>query len=105
MGSPAASDRRPAAEPTNTDGRLCLTGTRTPWCIIGWGIGAPLSAIPRIPILLLLFGPTLSALAQLALSRSRGLEADRRAAELSGDPEGLASALQQLESWSGGLWY
>ena len=63
--------------------------------------GVPL---PWIPILLLLFGPTLSALAQLALSRSREFEADRSAAELSGDPEGLASALQQLESQTGGLW-
>jgi heat shock protein HtpX len=60
--------------------------------------------IPWLPILLLLFAPTLSALVQLALSRSRELEADRSAAELSGDPEGLASALQKLEYQQGGLW-
>jgi heat shock protein HtpX len=61
-------------------------------------------AIPWMPILLLLFAPTLSALVQLALSRSRELEADRSAVELSGDPEGLASALQKLERRQGGLW-
>jgi heat shock protein HtpX len=60
--------------------------------------------IPWIPILLLLFAPSLSALVQLALSRSRELEADRSAAELSGDPEGLASALQKLEYQQGGVW-
>ena len=60
--------------------------------------------IPWLPILLLLFAPTLSALVQLALSRSREYEADRSAAELSGDPEGLAAALQKLERQRGGLW-
>jgi heat shock protein HtpX len=60
--------------------------------------------IPWLPILLLLFAPTLSALVQLALSRSREYEADRSAAELSGDPEGLAAALQKLEYQQGGLW-
>jgi heat shock protein HtpX len=60
--------------------------------------------IPWLPILLLLFAPTLSALVQLALSRSREYEADRNAAELSGDPEGLASALRKLEYQQAGLW-
>jgi heat shock protein HtpX len=53
--------------------------------------------IPWIPILLLLLAPTVSALVQLALSRSREYEADRSAVELSGDPDGLASALEKLE--------
>jgi len=60
--------------------------------------------IPWLPMLVLLLGPTISALAQLALSRSREYEADRSAAELSGDPEGLASALQKLEYYQGSLW-
>ncbi len=52
-------------------------------------------------ILLLIFAPTLSALLQLALSRTREFEADLSAAELTGDPMGLASALEKLERYQG----
>jgi heat shock protein HtpX len=45
-----------------------------------------------LPILVLLAAPGLSALVQLALSRNREFEADRGAAELTGDPEALAGA-------------
>jgi heat shock protein HtpX len=56
------------------------------------------TTLPWIPILLMLAAPTLSALAQLALSRSREYEADLGAAQLTEDPMGLASALNKLES-------
>ena len=59
---------------------------------------------PLGALLVLLAGPTLSALAQLALSRNREYEADRTAAELSGDPAGLASALEKLERYQGRFW-
>ena len=59
---------------------------------------------PLGALLVLLAGPTLSALAQLALSRNREYEADRSAAELSGDPAGLASALEKLERYQGPFW-
>ncbi|MES9991831.1 MAG: zinc metalloprotease HtpX [Candidatus Thiodiazotropha sp.] len=55
------------------------------------------ATLPWFPILLMLIAPTLSALAQLALSRSREYEADLGAAKLTGDPIGLASALNRLE--------
>jgi heat shock protein HtpX len=55
------------------------------------------ASLPWGPILLLLFAPTLSSLVQLALSRNREYEADRGAAELSGDPLALASALTKME--------
>ena len=54
-------------------------------------------SLPWLPILVMVLAPSLSALAQLALSRNREYEADRSAAALSGDPEGLISALQKLE--------
>ncbi|WP_417762795.1 zinc metalloprotease HtpX [Shewanella sp.] len=48
-------------------------------------------------ILLLLFAPTFSALAQLALSRTREYDADLNAVALTSDPSGLASALSKIE--------
>jgi len=53
-------------------------------------------------ILLLIFAPTLSALAQLALSRAREYDADLGAVRLTGDPEGLALALAKIERVQGG---
>jgi heat shock protein HtpX len=58
--------------------------------------------ISPVALLLLIFAPTLVALLQLALSRTREYEADRGAVELTGDPRGLASALQKLEHYQGG---
>ena len=53
--------------------------------------------------LLLIAAPTLSALMQLALSRTREFDADLDAIRLTGDPAGLASALDTLERGQGGL--
>ena len=53
--------------------------------------------VPLSVVLLMLAAPTLSGLLQTALARSREFNADRTAAALSGDPRGLASALDSLE--------
>lgn len=53
-------------------------------------------------VLLLIMAPTLSSLVQLALSRTREYNADLGAAELTGDPEALASALTKMERYQGG---
>lgn len=71
-------------------------------CIPLFLLGADLP--PFFPVLVLLVAPTLSALVQLALSRSREFEADLTALELSGDASGLAMALAKLERQSGSLW-
>lgn len=55
-------------------------------------------------VMILLFAPQLSALAQLGLSRTREYDADLNAAQLTGDPEGLAKALVKLEQRQRGLW-
>ncbi len=68
-------------------------------------INLPLLIIGRAPIswlaiLLLVAAPTLSGLLQLALSRTREFDADLGAVRITGDPEGLARALQKLEYYN-----
>lgn len=48
-------------------------------------------------LLLLLGAPVISLVVQLALLRQREFDADRTAAELTGDPEGLARALYRID--------
>ncbi|SDF69380.1 heat shock protein HtpX [Limimonas halophila] len=55
-------------------------------------------AIPWPPIALLAVAPMVSLLLQLGLSRAREYDADVSAAYLTGDPEGIASALQKMEA-------
>lgn len=57
----------------------------------------------HVPLLLML-SPTVMALLQLALSRTREFDADRGAADLTGDPEALVSALLKLERRAGWFW-
>ena len=47
---------------------------------------------------LLIVAPVAATLLQLGISRAREFDADASAAQLTGDPEGLASALSRLES-------
>jgi heat shock protein HtpX len=60
--------------------------------------------VPWLVVFLLVFAPTLVGLLQLALSRSREFDADLDAAALTGDPQGLASALAKLERFQGRFW-
>lgn len=55
-------------------------------------------------VLILIFAPTLSALAQLGLSRTREYNADLNAARLTGDPKSLARALVRIEQAEGSFW-
>jgi heat shock protein HtpX len=59
--------------------------------------------ISWLAILLLIFAPTLSGLMQLALSRRQEFNADLGAIRLTGDPEGMAGALQKLEYYQSSL--
>jgi len=60
-----------------------------------WLLG--LVTVPWLTLVVLLVAPLVSALAQLALARTREFDADRSAVELLGSPEPLAEALQRLE--------
>jgi heat shock protein HtpX len=72
-------------------------------------IGLPLwlsgaGGVPLLLIPLLVVAPQLTTLLQLALSRAREFDADLDAAGLTGDPDGLASALAKLERFQRGAW-
>jgi heat shock protein HtpX len=58
---------------------------------------------PWLLILFLMLAPTFGSLLQLALSRAREYDADLDAAGLTGDPVGLASALEKMERLQGGF--
>lgn len=60
--------------------------------------------VPWPAILLLALAPMLSLLLQLGLSRTREYDADAGAAMLTGDPEGVASALQKMDSQQKRYW-
>jgi heat shock protein HtpX len=57
--------------------------------------GRPLVS-PIVAIAAMILAPLAASLVQMAISRSREFEADRMGAEISGNPLGLASALQRL---------
>ncbi|TVR99303.1 MAG: peptidase M48 Ste24p [Rhodospirillales bacterium] len=60
--------------------------------------------VPVLLILVLLAAPSFGSLLQLALSRAREFDADLDAAGMTGDPAGLASALQKMERVQGRFW-
>jgi heat shock protein HtpX len=64
---------------------------------IGFVAGGYEVQVPWLAVLVLVLSPTIGSLLQLALSRTREFDADLGAAMLTGDPDGLASALIKLD--------
>jgi heat shock protein HtpX len=60
-------------------------------------------ANPIVGILVAILAPIAAALIQMAISRAREFEADRGGAEISGDPQALASALQKIQRYAQGI--
>jgi heat shock protein HtpX len=58
---------------------------------------------PVAGILVALLAPLAGALIQMAISRAREFEADRGGAEISGDPQALASALDKIHRYAQGI--
>ena len=61
------------------------------------------STNPIVGILVMLLAPLAASLIQMAISRAREFEADRGGAEISGDPQALASALQKIHNYAQGI--
>ena len=58
---------------------------------------------PIAGILVAILAPLAASLIQMAISRAREFEADRGGAEISGDPQALASALEKIHRLAQGL--
>jgi heat shock protein HtpX len=63
--------------------------------------GRPMN--PIAGILLAILAPIAGALIQMAISRAREFEADRGGAQISGDPQALASALEKIHAYASGV--
>lgn len=60
-------------------------------------------ANPLVGLLVMLLAPLAASLIQMAISRAREFEADRGGAEISGDPQALASALDKIHRYARGI--
>ena len=60
-------------------------------------------ANPLMGILVAILAPLAASLIQMAISRAREFEADRGGADISGDPQALASALQKIQRIAQGI--
>jgi len=63
--------------------------------------GRPANPLAGIAVAIL--APLAASLIQMAISRAREFEADRGGAEISGDPQALASALEKIHRYAQGL--
>ena len=63
--------------------------------------GRPTNPLAGIAVAIL--APLAASLIQMAISRAREFEADRGGAEISGDPQALANALQKIHHYAQGI--
>jgi heat shock protein HtpX len=58
---------------------------------------------PALALVVMILAPMAAMVIQMAISRTREFGADRGGAEISGDPEALASALAKMEAYAKGI--
>ena len=71
--------------------------------LFGGGHNEERNVHPVVAILIMILAPIAAALIQMAISRSREFEADRGGAEISRDPQALATALDKIHRYAQGL--
>lgn len=62
-------------------------------------------ANPLVGIAISLLAPLAASIIQMAISRAREYEADRGGAEICGDPQALAAALDKIDRYAKGTWF
>jgi heat shock protein HtpX len=82
---------------------LNATMTRESWTDPTATYSHPWSTSPVVGILVAILAPIAGMLIQMAISRAREFEADRGGAEICGDPQALASALDKIHRYAQGL--
>ena len=70
--------------------------------LFGGGQNQERGVHPVVHLILMILAPLAAMLIQMAISRAREFGADRGGAEISGDPEALASALAKIEAYARG---
>lgn len=80
-------------------GAITLLANVAQWALIFGGLGGrdDENSNPFADLLLILLAPIAATLVQLAISRSREYGADATGAQIIGNPDALASALEKLE--------
>jgi heat shock protein HtpX len=85
-------------------GAITMVANMAQWALIFGGFGGDdeeEGAGSLVGGLVMIFvAPIAATIIQFAISRSREFGADKRGAEVSGDPLALASSLEKLEAWS-----
>jgi len=85
-------------------GRLTRTFATLGLVLAIWLAIASEARVPFLTLIVLALAPTAVSLLQLALSRNREYDADDYAADLTGDPAGLASGLRKIEREQASIW-
>ncbi|RMH16640.1 MAG: protease HtpX [Gemmatimonadetes bacterium] len=78
-------------------GAVAMLGSVARWGMI-FGMGRDDDDNPLALLVMAIVAPIAAAIVQLAISRQNEYQADRTAAEITGDPLGLASALRRLHA-------
>ncbi|MFW6414922.1 MAG: zinc metalloprotease HtpX [Thermodesulfobacteriota bacterium] len=82
-------------------GVIMFVSSMVRWmAIFGMGGGDDEGGNPIVAIVLAIIAPIAAMLIQMAISRSREYLADQTGAEISGNPRGLAGALEKMEEYS-----
>lgn len=83
-------------------GAIAMLGSIVRWGMIFGGFGGrdDRGQNPIALLVMALVAPIAAAIVQMAISRQNEFQADATAAQLTGDPSGLASALQHIEAYA-----